>query len=87
MMDGTSMMTGVMGLGWLAALVLVLLLVLVVVALVRLIWPRGATPDRSDAGGLAAKTVLAVLAVIGAVALLAVLGWLFMRAGMLGCCW
>ena len=62
-------MGSMMWLGWLGAALIVILLIAVVVAAVRLLLPAG--PGRGN--GRVAKAVLIVLAVIGALAVAAVL--------------
>jgi hypothetical protein len=82
MMSGgmDSMMGGVMGFGWLPVLVAVALVIGGVVLLVKLL-----TPAAGPAAGGIANIVLAVLAVIGGVALVAVLAMGTMHLGM-RCC-
>jgi hypothetical protein len=85
MMDGTMgpMMGWMMGLGGLAVLVVLILVVAGVVWLVRSL---GRAPGHADAPtGTAAKIALAVLAVIGAVALVAATAMGVMHFAM-GCC-
>jgi hypothetical protein len=74
MMDGSMgpMMGWMMGLGWLAALVVLILVVAGVVWLVR-------------GGGTGAKIALGVLAAVGAIALVAATAMAVMHFGM-GCC-
>lgn len=81
MMDGGmgSMMGGMMGLGWIGALILVLLLIGAIVALVRLF-----SPNVSVVEGSGLNILLIVFAVIGALALLALIGGFFMHWGMRG---
>ncbi len=82
MMNGSmdSMMAGVMGFGWLPMLVGLALIIGGIVLVVRLLTPSG-----SQAAGGASNIVLAVLAVIGGVALVAVLAMGTMHFGM-RCC-
>jgi hypothetical protein len=75
-----SMMGGMMGFGWLPMLIGVALVVGAVVLVVRLVTPSGP----QAAGGIG-KIVLTVLAVIGGVALVAVLAMGTMHFGM-RCC-
>jgi hypothetical protein len=80
MMGGSmdSMMSGMMGFGWLAVLIAVALVIGGVVLLVKLLTPAGAP----GAGGIG-NIILAVLAVIGGVALVAVLAMGTMHFGIM----
>lgn len=75
------MMDGMMGLGWLGALLVLGLVVAAIVWGVSLLTKSEATP---------AKVGLTILAVIGGIALIAVLAMSFMHFGMMGgmmnCC-
>ncbi len=75
-----SMMSGVMGFGWLPMLIGVALVVGAVILVVRLLTPSG-----PQATGGVGNIVLTVLAVIGGVALVAVLAMGTMHFGM-RCC-
>lgn len=81
MMDGgmSSMMGGMMGLGWIGALILVPLLIGAIVALVRLL-----SPNVSVAEGSGLNILLIVFAAIGVLGLLALIGGFFMHWGMGG---
>ncbi|MGH8725529.1 MAG: hypothetical protein ACREU1_11775 [Burkholderiales bacterium] len=85
-MDGGmgSMMGWMMGLGWLAALLVVILLIGAVIAVVLMLRRSDAKEPRTTAGANAATIVLIVLAVIGALALLGLLAMFFMPAAMMG---
>ena len=79
MMGGMdSMMTGMMGFGWLAVLIAVALVIGGVVVLVKLLTPAGA-PAATGVG----HVILTVLAVIGGVALVAFLAMGTMHFGMM----
>src|SRR2546427_10105772 len=79
-----SMMGGMMGFGWLPMLIGVVLVVGAVALMVRLLTPSGP----SASGGIG-NIILTVLAVIGGVALVAVLARGTLHFGMRGCqpCW
>ena len=78
MMGGMgSMMTGMMGFGWVPMLIAVALVVGAVVVLVKLV-----TPAEAPAAGVG-NVILAVLAVIGGVALVAALAMGTMHFGMM----
>lgn len=80
-----SMMGWMMGFGWLASLFVLILLVAGVVVLVRMVG-RNDQPQAKSTGATAAKIVLAVLAVIGAVALVGAGSMAVMHFGMSSCC-
>ena len=82
MMNGgmDSMMGGVMGFGWLPMLIGLALIIGGIVLLVRMLTPSG-----SQAASGTSNIVLTVLAVIGGVALVAVLAMGTMHFGM-RCC-
>ena len=82
MMNGSmdSMMGGVMGFGWLPMLIGLALIIGGIVLLVRMLTPSG-----SQAASGTSNIVLTVLAVIGGVALVAVLAMGTMHFGM-RCC-
>ena len=82
MMNGgmDSMMTGVMGFGWVPVLIAIALVIGGLVLLARLFAPSG-----SPTAGGTSNIILAVLAVIGGVALVAVLAMGTMHFGM-RCC-
>ena len=75
-----SMMGGVMGFGWLPMLIGLALIIGGIVLLVRMLTPSG-----SQAASGTSNIVLTVLAVIGGVALVAVLAMGTMHFGM-RCC-
>jgi hypothetical protein len=87
MMDGTMgpMMGWMMGLGGLAALVVLGLVIAAVVWLVRSLRPAGGDEQPRTTGSTAAKIGLGVLAVLGALALVAATAMAVMHFGM-GCC-
>jgi len=86
MMEGAggmgSMMGWMMGFGWLAALLVVILLVAGIIVLVRMLGP-GDQEQTKTAGATAAKIIVAVLAVIGGVALVGVAAMAVMHGGMM----
>lgn len=75
-----SMMGGVMGFGWLPVLIAIALVIGGVVLLLKLFTPAG-----GPAAGGASNVILAVLAVMGGIALVAVLAIGTMHLGM-RCC-
>lgn len=87
MMDGMMgpTMGWMMGLGWLAALVLLGLVIALVVWLVRSPGSAGRDAGSGSAGGTAAKIALGVLAVVGGIALVGATAMAVMHFGM-GCC-
>lgn len=87
MMEGAmgSMMGGMMGLGWVAALLVLILLIAGIVLLVRMLARRDDAQPRT-AGMTVAMIVLAVLAVSGAVALVGAGAMALMHTSMMGCC-
>lgn len=87
MMEGAmgSMMGWMMGLGWVAALLVLTLLIAGIVLLVRMLARRD-DAQPGTAGVTAAMIVLVVLAVIGAVALVGAGAMAIMHTGMMGCC-
>ena len=80
-----SMMGWMMGFGWLGALLVLILVVAAVVLLVRTVG-RNHVAQATGAGATAAKILLIVLAVIGAVALVGAGSMAVMHLGMAGCC-